>query len=235
MFSSWLPVNTTKRIEIIHQKLIVRWRAKSESILWMVTHASEKCPSQWEKFLAVVDPKLSLVKFLLQEWSENEGKYSARLQHCQLFVTCAERCFELSSSDSRCIQKRVVQDLNCNHKEADTRLLLHTAHQANSGYSKVVIRSPDTDVSVLGIHFASQISAQVFLRTGVKNHSHFLPLSQYAAQLGQPVSAALPGLHALRDSTSAFVGHGKKKAFSLLSDKDIVAFLAELCVAWDVS
>ena len=106
----------------------------------------------------------------------------------------------------------------------------------NFGF-KVIIRSPDTDVVVLGIHFASQISAQVFLRTGVKNHSHFLPLSQDAAQLGQPVSAALPGLHALTgcDSTSAFVGHGKKKAFSLLSDKDIVAFLAELGVAWEVS
>ena len=121
-------------------------RAKSGSILRTVTHASQKCPSQWGKLLAAGDNKLSLVKFLLQEWSENEGKYGARLQHRQLLVTFTERCFELSSSDSRYIQKRVVPDLNCNHEEADNRLLLHTAHQANSGYSKVVIRSPYTDV-----------------------------------------------------------------------------------------
>ena len=92
-------------------------------------------------------------------------------------------------------------------------------------------------MAVLGIHFGSQISAQVFLRTGVKNRSRFVPLTQVAAQLAQPVSAALPGLHALTgcDSTSAFVGHGKNKAFSLLSEKGIVTFLAELGVAWEVS
>ena len=95
----------------------------------------------------------------------------------------------------------------------------------NFGF-KVIIRSPDTDVVVLGIHFASQISALVFLRTGEKNRSRFVTLLQVAAQLGQPVSAALSGLHALAgcDSTSAFVGHGKKKASSLQSDKNIFAF-----------
>ena len=53
---------------------------------------------------------------------------------------------------------------------------------------------------------------------GQKNQAHFVDISLLAAQEGAVLCKALPGLHALTgcDSTSAFVGRGKKPALSLL-------------------
>ena len=49
----------------------------------------------------------------------------------------------------------------CSHEEADTRMLLHAQHAATSGYSSIVIKSPDIDVAVLScMHF---LGLEVFL------------------------------------------------------------------------
>ena len=39
---------------------------------------------------------------------------------------------------------------NCNHEEADTRMILHSVHARSAGFNKVIIRTVDTDVVVRG-------------------------------------------------------------------------------------
>ena len=39
----------------------------------------------------------------------------------------------------------------CNHKEADTRMLVHVTSAAQAGYQKLAIRTVDTDVIVICI------------------------------------------------------------------------------------
>ena len=82
----------------------------------------------------------------------------------------------------------------------------------------VIIRSPDTDVAVIGCSLAAQIPPQVLLHTGTKERRRYISLSSVAARLGNGVCQALPGLHAFTgcDSTSAFSGRGKKAAFKML-------------------
>ena len=118
-----------------------------------------------------------------------------------------------------------VPELECHQEEADTRLFLHAQHAASSGSAVVTIRSPDTDVAVIGCSFASQIPAQVLLHTGTKERRRYISLSSVAARLGNGVCQALPGLHAFTgcDSTSSFSSRGKKAAFKMLTAEKVDA------------
>ena len=111
-----------------------------------------------------------------------------------------------------------VPELECHQEEADTRLFLHAQHAASSRSAVVIIRSPDTDVAVIGCSLAAQIPAQVLLHTGTRERRRYISLSSVAARLGNGVCQALPGLHAFTgcDSTSAFSSRGKKAAFKML-------------------
>ena len=41
----------------------------------------------------------------------------------------------------------------CGHEEADTRLLLHAADAARRGYTKVMVRTVDTDVVIAVVKY----------------------------------------------------------------------------------
>ena len=124
------------------------------------------------------------------------------------------------STDGVSITKAAVPQLQCRREEADTRLILHAAQAAASGHTNIVIKSPDTDVAVLACHFSFEIPARIFFRTGTKQRSRYIDISALARKRGQAICRALPGLHALTgcDSTSAFVGRGKKaQGLSIIS------------------
>ena len=45
-----------------------------------------------------------------------------------------------------------VPNLRCDHEEADDRLMLHIDDAVRSGYEKVIIASPDTDIFVTALY-----------------------------------------------------------------------------------
>ena len=47
----------------------------------------------------------------------------------------------------------------CNHEEFDTPVMLHAANAVSHGYKRILIMAKDTDISVLGISFFSDIGA----------------------------------------------------------------------------
>ena len=51
--------------------------------------------------------------------------------------------------------KREEVGLHGNHKEADTRLFLHSHDAINEGYKKLLVISQDTDVLLLLIHLTA--------------------------------------------------------------------------------
>ena len=163
--------------------------------------------------------KLALIDYLISEWAGNATTYAPKLQHHQLVVTCRSSCFALMSTDGVAIIKATVPQLQCSHEEADTRLILHAAQAAASGHSNIVIKSPDTTVAVLVCHFSFEIPARIFFRTGTKKRSRYIDISALARKHGRAICRALPGLHAFTgcDSTSAFVGRGKKAGLTIIS------------------
>ena len=88
-------------------------------------------------FLSSNENKNSLVTFIVFEWKKRE--YCSNILHKDLFVTDGSRTFIINSQEVR----EEVQ-LESNHEEADTRMLLH-AKYASSSVGKILISSHDTD------------------------------------------------------------------------------------------
>jgi hypothetical protein len=112
----------------------------------------------------------------------------------------------------------VEHNLRSHHEEADTRLLLHAKHAANT-HPRIVIQSPDTDVAVLSIaHFQDLSCQELWFKTGVKDRQRYIPIHDIHLSFGRLVSKCLLSFHALTgcDSTSALSEIGKKKAWNVL-------------------
>ena len=81
----------------------------------------------------------------------------------------------------------------CNHEEADTRMLLHAAHAARHGHSKVVLRTVDTDVLVLAISQMHNLPLlELWLEFSVGKHYRVIPIHSISTRIGQEKSSALP-------------------------------------------
>ena len=97
----------------------------------------------------------------------------------------------------------------CNHDEADTRILLHVLDATQSGFTKVGVRTVDTDVignkyrceSIEGIE-----EFWVFFGTGVNRR--VLAIHEIVSSLGSNRSGALHMFHASTgcDTVSSFLG-----------------------------
>lgn len=108
-----------------------------------------------------------------------------------------------------------LKQLESNHEEADTRLLLHAQHAALAQYDPVIIKASDTDVEVLAVHFQEYIPAQLILSTATR----IVDVKKLAQDLGPTIASALLGFHAFTgcDTVSSFVNKGKTAAFGMLN------------------
>ena len=87
-----------------------------------------------------------------------------------------------------------IDELCCDHEEADTRMMLHASHP--SQFENVVIKSPDTDVFVLLVHFSLSFTFSPFFVTGVKEHVRIININAIAQSLGEDKCKALIGFDA---------------------------------------
>ena len=183
-----------------------------------VAGSSTKCPKQWSKALHVSSNKTAVVTFLVDEWQR--GKYAPLIDRHSLFVTSGEQCwlFRTGAGDGNSVLRFRVQELECSHEEADTRIFLHAQHAAEAGHSTVIIRSPDTDVAIIACGLAGQISARLILQTGTAQRMRYLDLTAIRAHLGNNVATSLIEMHSMTgcDNTSAISRRRKRAAFELL-------------------
>ena len=88
------------------------------------------------------------------------------------------------------------ENLFCSHEEADTRMILH-AIELSPNYSRIVVRSDDTDVLVLLLYYCSvgQLHENVYMQSGHSgrycNRQRFVPVSEIAQHLGRPICSSL--------------------------------------------
>ena len=191
-------------------------RAKQGMVKIRIANRSQKCPTQWKKYISVDCNKSDLSEFLVKEWVRPE--YARKLHNRFFFVTHGTTCTLLTSTDGIAVTAAEVSDFECSHEEADTRLLLHAAHAGMNGFTSVVIRSPETDVAILACALSPDIAARVFFRTGTKTRSRYVDIQAVRGHLDEGVCNALLGLHALTgcDTTSAFKRRGKKAGLQIL-------------------
>lgn len=201
-------------------------RGETTALEIKISGPTSPVPKHWAKYIANPQNKKNLCAFLGDTWCMMAQK---QLQRGQMIVLGG--CFKdvektLQVTKEGC---EYVPPLLSDHEEADTRILLHAKHAAET-HNRIVIQSPDTDVAVLSVaHFQNLGCSELWFKTGVRDKSRFIPIHILAPELGSQLCDSLLPLHALTgcDSTSALSGLGKKKAFTTLCASD--AYQKSLC------
>ena len=98
--------------------------------------------------------------------------FSLNMQGKQLLTTIAENCIcNPPGMDISAVAP-------CDHEEADTRMFLHASAAVSAGHKRIMIRSTDSDVIVLGIAavcFLKQHGLQeLWVSFGTGNRSRFV-------------------------------------------------------------
>ena len=123
-------------IKNMERKRRIVGKTQSIKISW----PDQKRPSQFQNFLASGKNKEALIEFLFVSWSSTKCFYDI-----ELVTTHGNMCHKISyQSCTQSVLVEEIPELFSDHEEADSRLLLHCQHIANSGYNSIAIRSPDT-------------------------------------------------------------------------------------------
>lgn len=195
-----------------------------------ITRPHQKLPRQFAKFLSNGANKEKLVKFLLAMWSRDSTSIPAGIE---LYLCHGELCTRLNCSEG-VMMVTDVQELKCDHQEADTRLLLHAAHAGNT-HPGVVINSRDTDVFLLSAAAVHDLPCRVYARTGSGQDTTVLDINQLSSHYGSDVCQAIIGMHVFTgcDTVSAFKGKGKVRPLRLmLESAETVNAFRQLGCEW---
>ena len=98
-------------------------------------------------------------------------------------------------------------------------MLLHVEDAMKQGYTKVSIRTVDTDVVVLAMAAAERLSIdQMWVAFGTGKGFWFLAAHEMAQALGPDKCQGLPAFHSFTgcDTVSSFGGRSKKTAWETL-------------------
>ena len=184
---------------------------------------------QWRNFLCSPENKTRLIEFLVSDWSKEEKR--SQLKGKEMYVTVGEICMRLTEdSVNEC------EALKSSQEEANMRMILHAVHCSKSGYSSVVVVSEDTDVFVLCIAFADNVTCPLYVKCGSKTRVQYVDVGKVTEMLGAAKCNALLGVHAFSgcDTVSAFTGRGKLSCLRLLGT-DHIETLTQLGMNWTLS
>ena len=111
-----------------------------------------------------------------------------------------------------------MEDLEFTQEEANTKIILHYFSQAGCASKGSLVRSPDTDVYLLLLHYSFSIAIKVCFDTGVRNHRRIIAITDLSYSNGSQYRDALLGHHSFSrcDPMSSFVRKGTVTALKIL-------------------
>lgn len=200
---------SAKRVDVVFDvyrpvSLKAATRLKRGKGMRIRVEGKKKLPGNWHQFLKDGGNKRELFNLL-------SDHVKAELFPGLVVMTREE--------ELRCSEEFNEEELSpCTHKEGDTRMLLHAADGVRQGYKRILLRTVDTDVVVVAISVANKPGCER-LAFGTGNAFRYLDLTAMAHLLGNNKCKALPAFHALTgcDTTSSFLGRGKRTAWVLWS------------------
>lgn len=167
-------------------------RGKGGVQLITIYNKGQKVPIQWKKFMSCGKNKEALVEFLFDQW---KSVADDKLGELELYVTHGNKCHLIRYSAATLhVVCEEVYELFCDHEEADTRMLLHASHAAQTR-TNIVINSVDTDVFLLCIYCASKIPATLAFDTGMGKKRRIIDMNKISEQLDEAWCDAILGFH----------------------------------------
>ena len=133
-----------------------------------------RIPGNWTAFLRVDENKEELFLYLAEQLTAigtDHGEVASSKHESVVFNNDRTDAADLSP---------------CTHEEADTRLLLHAADAARRGYTKVMVRTVDTDVVVIAVAKFQYLSlSELWIEFGVGKHLKYLPAHDISVVLAK--------------------------------------------------
>ena len=167
-------------------------RACSGSQIVRIYSEKQRVPRQWKKFLSAGENKEELMKFIFYAWQRLNPRL---LRNVEVFLAHESQCHHLTASNEGIVCTE-VEELRCDHEEADARMIVHAKHASNT-YANVIIKSPDTDVFMIAVNTSLNIQANLFFfETGVSNLKRIISLEIVRQSIGNQWCSSLIGLHA---------------------------------------
>ena len=120
-------------------------QGKANALEVRIHGASTPVPKQFPKYNRNAANKVSLSAFLTEAWIEISKQHLLADKELVIAGRAKDGQLALSLKNGECTK---VTALHCDHRAANTRMLLHTKH-ASRDAKRVVIQSPDTDVLLL--------------------------------------------------------------------------------------
>ncbi len=192
-------------------------------------------PQDWKAFLANAENKKQLIALLLKVWGSDS--LAKKLQNRHVILVCEGVAYCLSSHDGQKTDVTEIHDLRSSQEETDSRVVLYCRHGVEKGYSYLRVRSPDSDIFFILLHYAKSFPNTTILFETGKGNNKRLNITEVAQKYTQQECSALLGLHAFTgcDTCSAFKGIGKVKPIKVLQKNPRFSHVLEqLGDSWDI-
>jgi len=131
-------------------KAMERERRTTEGLIRIVASRRDQLkPRQFNKYLRNSQNKIDLIKFLISDWSINMN-HAVQLEGKELFVTVENKAFCITANNG-IIRKKIIQQLESEQEEADTKMFLCALYAEDLGFGSVKIITVDSDVAILAM------------------------------------------------------------------------------------
>ena len=218
-------LQNTTRVDVVWDKYVTdslkeTTRDKRGKGLRRKVAGQTKLPRWFDDFLKDSTNKTELFNFLsskVANFTFPQGK--------EIYITAGDQVVKKGSGPPMA---------NCDHEEADSRIMVHVHHALEQGRNIIQIRTVDSDVVVILIgHFHELVTqypeADIWVAFNTGKNFCYYHINTICAHLGALKSQALPVFHSFSgcDTTSAFKGKGKISAWQAWKSYDDVtsAFL----------
>ena len=81
-------------------------------------------------------------------------------------------------------ERKIIDQLESAHEEADTSLFLHAKHASNlATLNAIVIVADDTDVLLIALMVSCNIAVPLFVRSRTHNHTQIINVNQVVSKI----------------------------------------------------
>jgi hypothetical protein len=180
-------------------------RGCSEKLI--VIGENTKKPPDRKTFLANDENKKQLIELLCRVWSTDN--FAPKLLSKNVITVSDGHAFHITSYDGTSVCRTEIISIESTQEETDSRVVLYCFYGKQQGYRTIRIRSPDTDIFFILLHYALELQGVTILfDTGTGNKKRLIDITKLAQQYQQELCTALLSLHAFTrcDTTSTFKG-----------------------------
>lgn len=158
---------------------------------YSITGPSQTRPADFLKAMKNYKFQEALIQFIFDYW--NNDNIASIIQQKKIFLTVNEKCYSYESVNDKIIRTE-LPEFQCNHEEADTRIVYHLSKLPIN--SKVMVKTADTDIMIIilgNIHMFPTLSIYVTTIGSKPNSIICTNCSKLSIILGEKVCRALPG------------------------------------------